>query len=126
MQASPTQFHFSEGLLAAETWKTYYSAGQGTSSETSAASRPANLPAAVMPVRAGWVPCVGIQPPKPMVQMIEEADAIAEECERAFQPVPSSDAPAASLSPESESLILDIKLLCYCHTHPGSSALRLC
>lgn len=37
-----------------------------------------------MPVRAGWVPCVGIQPPKPMVVMIEEADAIAEECERAY------------------------------------------
>lgn len=48
-----------------------------------------------MPVRAGWVPCVGFQPPKPMVLFIEEADAIAEECERAFQQVsPSSKVPA--------------------------------
>lgn len=46
-----------------------------------------------MPVRAGWVPCVGFQPPKPMVLMIEEADAIAEECERAFQQVSPGIAP---------------------------------
>ncbi|KAG0722815.1 hypothetical protein GWK47_043851 [Chionoecetes opilio] len=50
--------------------------------------------AAVMPVRAGWVPCVGIQPPKPMVVMIDEADAIAEECERAFHTPPINTATA--------------------------------
>ncbi|KAG7158293.1 Synaptopodin-2-like, partial [Homarus americanus] len=53
-----------------------------------------------MPVRAGWVPCVGFQPPKPMVMMIEEADVIAEECERAFQSVRTKNVSAgAPLAP---------------------------
>lgn len=58
-----------------------------------------------------------------MVVMIEEADAIAEECERAFQSDPSSDAPAAPFSSESESVPLDYKFLfySYCHTHLVSS-----
>ncbi|KAK4294351.1 hypothetical protein Pmani_033018 [Petrolisthes manimaculis] len=38
-----------------------------------------------MPVRAGWVPCVGFQPPKPMMMYIDKGDVIAEECERAFR-----------------------------------------
>lgn len=55
-----------------------------------------------MPVRAGWVPCVGFQPLKPMMMVINEADAIASECEAAFrlvrpeeQPTPSSESPFA-------------------------------
>lgn len=54
-----------------------------------------------MPVRAGWVPCVGFQPLKPMMMVINEADAIASECEAAFrlvrpeeQPTPSSESPS--------------------------------
>lgn len=57
-----------------------------------------------MPVRAGWVPCVGFQPPKPMMLMIEEADAIAEECERAFQHVSPSTTLPAMRFPARESL----------------------
>lgn len=34
-----------------------------------------------MPVRAGWVPCVGIQPPKPEVVFIDEAATCTQECE---------------------------------------------
>lgn len=71
----------------------------------------------VMPVRAGWVPCVGFQPPKPMVLMIEEANAIAEECERAFQQVsPSITLPGMS-HPASESLPLAY-IHVFCLIHP--------
>lgn len=63
-----------------------------------------------MPVRAGWVPCVGFQPPKPMVLMIEEADAIAEECERAFHQVSPSITLPSMRHPASESL----PLACMC------------
>ena len=66
-----------------------------------------------MPVRAGWVPCVGIQPPKPMVVMIEEADAIAEECERAYQHDTPTKAPATPSFSESESprLVLQVRVV---------------
>lgn len=60
-----------------------------------------------MPVglRAGWVPCVGFQPMKPSVVMIEEAEnPIAEECEKAFKRIreanPSDEAATASAEPK--------------------------
>ncbi|XP_047737747.1 cell wall adhesin EAP1 [Hyalella azteca] len=34
-----------------------------------------------MALRAGWVPCVGLQPPKPSLQFIEEAASVSLECE---------------------------------------------
>lgn len=71
-----------------------------------------------MPVRAGWVPCVGFQPPKPMVVMIEEANAIAEECERAFQQVSPSIALPGMSHPASESLPLAYIHMFFCMIYP--------
>lgn len=65
---------------------------------------------AAMPVRAGWVPCVGFQPLKPMMMVINEADAIASECERAFQMVRPEEQ-QEGLAPSSES---PLHLECMC------------
>ncbi|MPC62554.1 hypothetical protein E2C01_056642 [Portunus trituberculatus] len=76
-------------------------------------ARAAGLRPTAMPVRAGWVPCVGIQPPKPMVVMIEEADAIAEECERAYNT--PTNAPTTPFFSPRESLPLHHKFMsCSC------------
>ena len=35
-----------------------------------------------MPLRAGWVPCIGLQPLAPKMINVEGADEVTKECEK--------------------------------------------